>query len=215
VRQTNEAAEATYIHRFLPPTHPEKPPLLLLHRTGGGEDDLIGGASRVSPGSALIALRGNVLEDGKPRFFRRLAKGEFDIDDLKRRTDELARFIDFIRHSYNLAGPIAFAFSNGANIAWSLILRHPGALAGAILMRPYLAYDPRPALALGGIPVLVIAGRTDMTVLPERARELPQLLNNAGARASLEWVSGAHDYSNEDEEISSKWMKGLRTSMKF
>ena len=203
------AKDLTYIHRFLPPTMPGRPPMLLLHRTGGNENDLIAAAKRVAPGSALLAVRGNVLEAGKPRFFRRVAKGQFDIDDLKRRTDELANFIAKMRNTYDLAAPVAFGFSNGANIAWSLVMRHPHALRAAVLMRPYLAYDPRPVARLDGISVLVIAGRLDTTVPPARADELPLLLSEAGARVALKWAEAGHDFSIDDEKIASDWIEHL------
>lgn len=209
MQQSTVLKGSTYIHRFVPPSSATRPPMLLLHRTGGDENDLIAAARRVAPGSALVAVRGNVLEDGKPRFFRRLAKGQFDLDDLKRRTDELADFIAWMRDTYDLAAPVAFGFSNGANIAWSLVLRHPHALQSAILMRPYFAFDPRPVGPLGGIPVLVIAGRADTTVVPARANELPQLLTEAGACVSLKWAEAGHDFSIEDEKIASDWLQHL------
>ena len=202
----SEAAEAGYIYKFLPPSDSRQFPLLLLHRTGGNENDLVAAAKRISPGAAIIAVRGNVLEDGKPRFFRRLARGKFDIDDLERRTEQLAAFVHSTCSKFKLAAPIALGFSNGANIAWSLILRHPSALSGAILLRPYLAYDPLSAIPLLGIPVLVIAGRADETVPRDRVDALPRLLNHAGARAVLKWVPGAHDFTIDDEVIASEWI---------
>jgi phospholipase/carboxylesterase len=207
--QSTAPSGPTYLHRFVPPSAPARPPMLLLHRTGGDESDLIEAARRIAPGSALLAIRGNVLEDGKPRFFRRVARGQFDLEDLKRRTDELAEFIAWARGAYELATPIAFGFSNGANIACSLVLRHPRSLGAAVLMRPYFAYDPRPVGHLDGIPVLVIAGRVDTTVVSERANELPQLLSEAGARVTLKWAEAGHDFSIDDEEITSDWIKHL------
>jgi phospholipase/carboxylesterase len=209
MQQSTAPSGSRYFHRFVAPSVPARPPMLLLHRTGGDENDLIEAARRVAPGSALLAIRGNVLEDGKPRFFRRVARGQFDLEDLKRRTDELAEFIAWARDAYDLAAPIAFGFSNGANIAWSLVLRHPRSLGAAVLMRPYFAYDPRPVGELNGISVLVIAGRLDTTVVPERANELPQLLSEAGARVSLKWIEAGHDFSIDDEKLASEWIKHL------
>jgi phospholipase/carboxylesterase len=209
VSQANVSSDATYIHRYLARTDPVQPPMLLLHRTGGNEDDLIPVAKEIAPGSALVALRGNVLEAGKPRFFRRVAKGQFDIADLKRRTDELAGFINWMRDAYDLTDPIAFGFSNGANIVWSLLLQHPKILRGAILLRPTLAYDPRPVGGLSGVPVLVVAGRNDSTVPPARANDLPDLLTEAGACVCLEWAEADHILSSEDGVIAAKWLKTL------
>ena len=127
--------ELSFIHRFEPATEPGRPPLLLLHGTGGDEDDLLPLGRMLSPGSALLSPRGKVLEDGMPRFFRRLAEGMFDEDDVRRRAHELADFIAQARQSYNLAALIAVGFSNGANIAAALLQLRPEALAGAALLR--------------------------------------------------------------------------------
>src|SRR5258708_6893964 len=129
-------------HRFVPATKPGLPPLLLLHGTGGDENDLVPLGQQLLPGAALLSPRGKVLENGMPRFFRRLAEGVFDLPDLKARTDELADFIAAARKAYGLAAPVALGFSNGANIAASLLLTHPDALAGALLMRVTLPFEP-------------------------------------------------------------------------
>lgn len=199
-----------YIHRFLAPTQPGKPPLVLLHRTGGNEDDLVDFGRRVAPGAALLALRGNVLEDGKPRFFRRVARGEFDLDDFKLRTREIGDFITHARATYGIGAPIAAGFSNGANIAWSLLLSAPGLLKGAILMRPMLAFDPRPVTSVSGLPVLVIAGATDAIVPPEDRDAMPALLREAGARVTYETVSGDHNLVAADGDVAAAWLDKLQ-----
>lgn len=198
-----------FIHRFVPAQDRRRSPLLLLHRTGGNEDDFIEAGQRVAPGAALLAPRGNVIEDGKPRFFRRLARGQFDIDDLKIRTQELAAFVTWARAAYDLEAPVAFGFSNGANIAWPLMLSHPVVLKAAILMRPMLAFDPRPIGDLKGLPVLVIAGREDATVAPTRAHEVPELLREAGAKVTFQWVQADHNVSIDDAKIAANWINNL------
>jgi phospholipase/carboxylesterase len=155
------------IHRFIQGSDPSRNPLLLLHRTGGTECDFIAIGSQISPGASLLGVRGSVLEDGKARFFRRLSKGRFDLDDLALRTREMAEFLVWACSFYRIDKPIAFGFSNGANIVWPLILSYPNALRAAILMRPMLAFEPAIAEPLGGLPVLVIAGREDPIILPE------------------------------------------------
>ena len=125
----------SFTHRFEPAAEPGSPPLLLLHGTGGDEDDLMPLGRALAPGTALLSPRGKVLEAGMPRFFRRLAEGVFDEDDVRRRADELADFITEARAAYSLEAPIAVGFSNGANIAAALLLLRPEALAGAALLR--------------------------------------------------------------------------------
>ena len=122
-----------FIHRYLPGRNAAGPVLLLLHGTGGDENDLIPLGQDLLPGAAILSVRGKVLENGMPRFFRRLAEGVFDQDDLRRRTEELGQFIDSARRQYSLSENrlIAVGYSNGANIAASLILREPDRLSGS------------------------------------------------------------------------------------
>src|SRR5262245_31497139 len=127
--------DTDFVHRFVPASKLGRPPLLLLHGTGGDENDLLPLGRAISPGSALLSPRGKVLEHGMPRFFRRLAEGVFDLDDLKVRTAELAAFVDHARKAYELEPLTALGFSNGANIAASILLTQPDVLAGAILLR--------------------------------------------------------------------------------
>ena len=147
-----------FIHRFIPATQPGKPPLLLLHGTGGNENDLLPLGAQLSPGAALLSPRGKVLENGMPRFFRRLAEGVFDLADLKVRTAELTDFIAAARKAYGLDAPVAVGFSNGANIAASLLLTRPQALRGAVLLRAMLPFEPEPLPDLAGKPVLLLSG---------------------------------------------------------
>jgi predicted esterase len=199
----------TYIHRFIKGSDRDRPPLLLLHRTGGNENDLIDDAARMSPGAALLALRGNVLEDGKARFFRRIGKGNFDLEDMALRTRELAAFIDWACGHYNLARPVVVGFSNGANIAMSLVLNQPKMLRAAILLRPMWAYEPQPPQSLSGFPVLVIAGRDDRTVRPELAQKVPEFLERAGANATFKWARGGHEMTEDDTEITADWLASV------
>ena len=180
----------SFIHRFEPATIADAPPLLLLHGTGGDENDLLPLGRAVSPGSALLSPRGKVLENGMPRFFRRLAEGVFDEADLRRRADELADFIAEARAAYGLAAPIALGFSNGANIAAALLLLRPDALAGAVLMRAMvpLAEPPKPDLA--GKPVLILSGAADPIVPPENAARLAAQLERRRRRGHAPHPAG-------------------------
>ena len=180
--------------------------LLLLGRTGGNEMDLLDLGRHIAPGASLLGVRGNVLENGRPRFFRRVGTGNFDIEDLKLRVDELCTFIAWAHAAYGMSKPIGVGFSNGANILWPLLLWRPDVLGGAILMRPMRAFIPQNVAALNGLPVLVIAGRSDTVVPPERARETPDLLSTAGADVTLQWADAGHDFSMDDDRIAAHWL---------
>jgi predicted esterase len=146
-----------------------------------------------------------------PRFFRRLAEGVFDQVDLALRTDELARFIRAATERYRLdpAGVVAVGYSNGANIAGSLLLRHPGLLAGAVLFRAMLPFEPDRPVALPGTPVWLGAGRTDFTVPHQNIERLAQLLRDAGAKVTLEWRDAGHQVTAEDVDSAARWLMTL------
>ena len=119
--------DLSFIHRFAPGNRLEAPPLLLLHGTGGDENDLLPLGEAIAPGAPLLSVRGQVLEHGMPRFFRRLAEGVFDLADLRQRTHDLAAFVAAASAAYGFDPQrvIAVGYSNGANIAASLLLLHP------------------------------------------------------------------------------------------
>ena len=197
-------------HRFVPGTDPSAPPLLLLHGTGGNENDLLPLGEALSPGSALLSPRGQVLENGMPRFFRRLAEGVFDLEDLTVRTHQLADFVEAAGRKYEAARPIAVGFSNGANVAAAMLLLRPGTLRGALLLRPMVPIIPDPLPALGAIPIQIVAGRTDPIVLPSGTEALAELLRKAGAEVRIAWLPGGHGLVREDLEIGQRWLAGLR-----
>lgn len=200
------ANRLAFIHRHIPATNAARKPLLLLHGTGADEDDLIPLGERLAPGAALISPRGKVLENGMPRFFRRLEEGVFDRDDLKFRTAELAQFVEDARAAYALAKPLALGFSNGANIAWSLLFARPDLLAGAVLLRPMMPFDPRPLPDLGGKPVLVLAGAQDPIAPEQQAGLLAALLGEAGADVTYEVVPGGHGLTGYDLQLAAGWL---------
>lgn len=196
-------------HRFVPGTRRDVPALLLLHGTGGSEDDLLPLGERLLPGAALLSPRGQVLENGMPRFFRRLAEGVFDVDDLRRRTRELADFVDAARRAYELATPpIAVGFSNGANIAAAVLLLRPGTLGGALLLRPMVPLVPEPLPELGGVPVQINAGTSDPVVTPEQSEALGDLLRRAGATVTVDWIRGGHGLTPADVEVGARFLAG-------
>jgi phospholipase/carboxylesterase len=199
-----------FIHRFIPAADKTKPPLLLLHGTGGDENDLLPLAGRIAPGAAVLSPRGKVLEQGMPRFFRRSGEGQWDIDDFKRRTAELADFLERARATYGIEKPVALGYSNGANIAWSLLLADPGALGGAILMRAMLPFDPRPLPDLAGLPILMLTGRHDQLIPPQQAGLLAALLGEAGADATYELLEADHGLTEQDLKLAAEWLSRHR-----
>lgn len=194
------------IHRFVPAQRPGRPALLLLHGTGGDENDLVPLGARLAPGVAMLSPRGKVNENGMPRFFKRLAEGVWDIDDFRKRTAELAEFLRHARAAYGIEKPIAIGFSNGANIAWSLMLHDPEALTGAILMRAMMPFDPRPLPDLSGLPVLILAGADDPLVPRDQAGLLAAYLGEAGADATFEVLPGGHQLTQQDLVLAEGWL---------
>jgi len=200
--------ELDFIHVFEPPADPAAPVLLLLHGTGGHERDLLPLAAELWPGAGVLSPRGQVLERGMPRFFRRLAEGVFDLEDLRRRTRELAAFLARASGGYRFdAGRvIAVGFSNGANIAASLLLLEPQALAGAVLFRAMVPLVPEPLPAIPGTPVLLSNGRTDPLVTTEETERLAALLGAAGATVTLAWQPAGHALTHADVVQAREWL---------
>ena len=198
--------DLSFTHRFEPGDRPDAVPLLLLHGTGGNENDLIEIGRRVAPGSALLSPRGKVLERGMPRFFRRLAEGVFDEEDVRRRAAELADFIEAARTRYGLAAPVALGFSNGANIAAAVLLLRPEALAGAVLLRAMVPLAAPPRAILAGKPVLMISGELDPIVPAANVMQLVAILEAAGADVRHRTIPASHGLSQQDIEIASEWL---------
>jgi predicted esterase len=187
--------------------------LLLLHGTGGDEHDLVPLGRQLVPSAALLSPRGKVLEAGMPRFFRRLAIGQLDIPDLLVRTDELSAFVTAAASQYGRdPGKIAaLGFSNGANIAVSLLLRHPSLLGAAALLRPMLPYEPDGALALDDTKVLIAAGEGDPYSSPEQTRRLAEVLDAAGAAVSVHIEPGVgHNLGTGDLRALERWATNLQ-----
>lgn len=196
-----------FTHRFVPGASLTAPTLLALHGTGGDENDLVPLARMVSVDSAVLSPRGQVLEAGMPRFFRRLAEGVFDLADLRVRTDELADFVAAAasQYGFNPARVVALGYSNGANIAGSLLLARPGTLAGAMLLRPMVPFEPATLPPLGGTNVLISAGRQDPIVPPAHPGRLADLLTQAGADVTLSWFDAGHALLPREMERAARW----------
>jgi phospholipase/carboxylesterase len=203
------SSDLGFIHRFVPGDD-ARAPLLLLHGTGGDENDLIPLANRVAPGATLLSPRGKSNEHGMARFFRRSPDGVWDIEDFKSATTDLAEFVRRAATAYGIGKPFALGYSNGANIGWSLLLKAPDLLAGAVLLRAMLPFDPRPLPSLADVPVLLIAGRHDELIPVERAGLLAALLGEAGAKVTYEVLPAGHGLTDEDLRLASGWLASHR-----
>jgi phospholipase/carboxylesterase/glyoxalase family protein len=201
-----------FIHRWVPgEAGNDLPVLLLLHGTGGNEDDLISLGPLLLPGAALLSPRGMVSENGAPRFFRRLAEGVFDIEDLIARTNELADFVGAAAETYGFdpANVIAAGYSNGANIASSMLLLRPGTLAGAVLLRPMVPLEPDNAPDLTGTPIFLSAGRMDPIVPADNVTRLATLLEGYGATVTLTWQPTGHGLTRADVDAAREWLASV------
>ena len=197
-----------FIHLFRAPASDGGPGLLLLHGTGGNERDLVPLADMLLPGAGILSPRGKVLERGMPRFFRRLAEGVFDIEDLKLRTAELGDFIaeSARTHGFAARDVTAVGFSNGANIAGALLLLRPETLGGAVLFRAMVPLTPDTLPAMPATPVLISNGKTDPLVSAEETERLAALLRSAGADVTVSWQNSGHELTDRDVATAREWL---------
>jgi predicted esterase len=202
--------DSGFVHKFVParPTVPHPVTLLLLHGTGGDENDLLPLGDKLWPGAALLSVRGKVSENGMPRFFRRFAEGVFDIEDLKFRTDELARFIDAAsaRYGFTTKKLVTVGYSNGANIAASLILLHPHYLAAAVLFRAMVPFTPDIIRDFRNLSIFIGAADQDPIVPRNQPQELAAIFESGGAEVTLSWRRGGHELGADDSEAAKRWL---------
>ena len=186
-----------------------KPTLLLLHGTGGNELDLLPLAGRIDNEASILSVRGNVLENGMPRFFRRLAEGVFDEEDLIFRTKELNQFLDEAAEKYDFdrENIIAIGYSNGANIAASLLFHFQNALKGAILHHPMVPRKGIELPDLSGKSVFIAAGTNDPICSPMESTELQSLLKKANANVELHWENRGHQLTMNEVEAAALWYR--------
>jgi phospholipase/carboxylesterase len=216
----NKKANLEFNHRFIPSHAREAgrskgktPPttLLLLHGTGGNEEDMIPLGQQIDPEAAMLSPRGKVLENGMPRFFRRLAEGVFDIEDLKFRTNELADFVNDASKAYgfDMQHIIAVGYSNGANIASSLLLLHPEILCCAILFRAMVPLQPNTLPDLTNKHIFMSSGIHDPIVPKQDAENLSALFKKAGAKVSLYWQNSGHELRMEEIKKAKEWLSSF------
>jgi phospholipase/carboxylesterase len=197
-------------HRYLPGEDESGPTLLLLHGTGGNEADLIPLGQELVPGAAILSPRGKVSEFGAPRFFRRLAEGVFDHEDLLFRTHELAGFVEAAAEEYGFdpSKVVAVGYSNGANVAASIILLHPGLLRAAVLFRAMVPFEPEVTPDLSGMPVFMAAGQMDRMIPRDNTQRLADILTEAGADVDLRWRNVGHPLTYEEVGEAKQWLAG-------
>ena len=204
-----QSIEPQFIHQFIRATQPDPGiTLLLLHGTGGNEEDLLPLGRELLPGAALLSPRGRVLENGMPRFFRRFAEGVFDLDDLKFQTHELNDFIKTAAQQYAFAKNklIAVGYSNGANIAASLLLLHPHTLAGAVLFRAMVPFTPDFEPNLGHASVFLSGGMRDPIIPRDNTEALAVMLSSFGADTEVYWHYGGHELGQDDLSAAQQWL---------
>ena len=197
-----------FVHRFVPADGSASgETLIVLHGTGGNENDLIGIGQAVAPGAAVLSPRGNVLENGAPRFFKRLAEGVFDPKEVGSRGEELARFIRTAIITYRLdASRIhALGYSNGANIASTVMFMEPGLLQSAVLLRPMVVYEPEKRNDLSGSAVFISAGRMDPIVPANSVERLVELFEASRAEVALKWQLTGHSLVPSEVREAADW----------
>jgi predicted esterase len=201
-----------FIHRYEAGVNPNAPTLLLLHGTGGDENSLVQIGQQLAPEAGILSPRGKVLENGMPRFFRRLAEGVFDQEDLVARTHELAEFIQAAAEEYGFATSslIAVGYSNGANVAASLMLLHPGLVQRAVLFRSMLPFTPATPIDLQGTSTLLLAGRYDDLIPNASVEALAGVLEGAGTNVELNWQPTDHRLTAADLAAAQGWIAKQR-----
>jgi phospholipase/carboxylesterase len=194
-------------HIFKQGTDSTAPVLLLLHGTGGTERDLLPLADLVSPASSVLSVRGNVLENGMPRYFRRLAEGVFDLEDLIFRTKELNDFLVHaaVEYVFDRNNIVAIGYSNGANIAGSLLFHYQGTLRGAILHHPMVPIRDVKLPDLAGVPCFIGAGSNDPLCTPKETEELDRMLQAAGAPVTVHWETFGHQLTSTEVAAAAAW----------
>jgi predicted esterase len=195
-----------FIHQFLSGT--TETTVLALHGTGGNENDLVSLAQTIFPGANVLSPRGNISENGANRFFRRFAEGIFDLENLREETEKLANFVIQSSQRYGFAANdvIALGYSNGANIAASVLLSRPEILRGAILLRAMTPFEPQIYPELRKKPIFLAAGLDDSIVGNENVLNLAQIFNSAEADVTLHFSVADHSLRHEEIEAAQQFV---------
>jgi phospholipase/carboxylesterase len=195
-----------FIHEFVPGKSSRT--LLLLHGTGGNERDLIPIGHELDPDASLLGVRGKILENGMPRFFRRLAEGIFDLEDLQKRTHELADFVVSAAEHYkiDIKHIVAVGYSNGANIAASMLLLRPEALGAALLFRAMVPLVPETQPDLAAKRIWIGAGAHDAIIPASSTKRLVEMLRAAGADVTIRFFQSGHELTSDDVDLAREWL---------
>jgi phospholipase/carboxylesterase len=198
----------SFRHLYRPATGATPYSLLLLHGTGGDEHDMVPLAEAILPGAGIISPRGQVNENGAPRFFRRFAEGVLDVEDWRERSEALADFVAGIcaEHEISPKTLLAIGYSNGANIAQGLLLLRPEVLGGAILLRPMFITDDVPVKDLGGRPILLLGGSHDPIIPADNLPQVAQQLGKLGAHVTVKSVQASHGLVQDDIGLAREWL---------
>ena len=199
--------DLNFIHQFIPGSSDRT--LLMLHGTGGDEYEFLPVGREIDPSAALLSPRGQVDEGGHLRFFRRLAEGVFDLEDLKRRTDDLVDFIEAAARHYGFdrSKLVAVGYSNGANIAANLLLQRPGVLQNAILLRAMAPIVPDKLPDLSGVRVWLAGGKEDDIIPPGDTQRLADILSSAGAEVTAQFFDAGHGLTNFELVLAQRWLQ--------
>ena len=206
------STELGFIHNFVGPKEGAGMVLFLLHGTGGTENDLIPLGREINKSAAILSPRGKVLENGAPRFFRRLAEGVFDLDDLKFRTGELSDFIEkaSVFYKFDLQSVVAIGYSNGANMAASILLLRPKMISAAILFRPMVPLVPEILPDLSTKNIFVSGGLYDPIVPRVETERLVDLFKKCGSNIFINWENSGHELRIEEITVASNWLSNLQ-----
>jgi phospholipase/carboxylesterase len=202
-------ADLSFIHYYHASQNSQAPTILLLHGTGGNEHDLVRLGRALAPDANILSPRGQVLENGMPRFFRRLAEGVFDMEDLKQRTADLAAFVAEASQAYGFDASKVFAvgYSNGANIAANVLLTQTGVLAGAVLFHAMVPSVPEPLPNLSGVPIFLSGGLRDPMITAAQTQQLADMFEQAGAAVHMHWEPGGHQLSQTEFTEAQRWLQ--------
>ncbi len=194
-----------FVHNYVRSQIGSELTLLGLHGTGGDESEILGLLGAIDSGASMLSPRGKSTEEGVNRFFRRLAEGVFDMEDLEARTQELGEWVEWARKTYTIKKLFAIGYSNGANIATSLLFMRPESLDGVIGLRGMTAYVDE-AANLRNKPVLLLSGDTDPIVPHGDVKGLAEALVAAGANVQHEWLTTGHGLTQQDVQIAQEWL---------
>lgn len=196
----------SFVHRYLPGTGEDPRTAIVFHGTGGDENSLVPFAQSLMPGAAILSLRGRVDENGMPRFFRRFAEGVFDYDSIRTESDAVAEFLEQASKDYgiDLESAVGVGYSNGANIAWSTLLRHPSSFGTLVLFRPMITLDDSSDLT--GKRIFVGTAEQDPIVPVENVQRLIEQMKSCGAQVEVSWHPGGHQLTRGEVTLASSWL---------